>query len=397
MKAIAVRPGLPGSIHLADVPEPSVADVPGGQGVLARILRVGVDATDREINAGEYGEAPAGEHILVLGHESFGVVEEVGDAVTTLRPGDYVVFMVRRPGGSLYDAIGYQDMTTDDEYIERGISRRHGYLTERVVDHVDYAVRVPPGLRHVGVLLEPTSVAEKAIRQAYEIQRRLGVWRPRRAVVLGAGPLGLLATMALRVRGLDVVTYALAPKPNANADLCEAVGARYVSAADAPLKEAVRVFGAVDLMVEATGFSPLVFEAMERLGKNGVLVLTGIAGGDRRADAVHADHILQSFVLGNKVVVGSVNAARADFEQGVADLALAEAFWPGWLSALLTHPVPGLESHAEMIRLLTDARDAIKVYVDVGPPPAGREGHTPGCACAECAVSPEPASAIVVG
>jgi threonine dehydrogenase-like Zn-dependent dehydrogenase len=327
--------------------------------------RVGVDATDREINAAEYGTAPAGSRILVLGHESFGRVEAVGPAVTELKPGDYVVFMVRRPGDSLYDLIGYQDMTTSDTYFERGISQRHGYLTEKVVDHADYAIRVPVGLRHVGVLLEPTSVAEKAIRQAYAIQRRLGVWNPRRAIVLGAGPLGLIATMALRVRGLDVVTYALAKKPNRNADLVEAIGARYESAAERSLKQVVAEFGSVDLILEATGYSPLVFEAMERLGKNGVLILTGIAGGDRKADAIHADHILHRFVLGNKVVVGSVNAARVDFERGVADLALAESSWPGWAGRLLTHPVNGLQNFPEMIRLLTEAKDAIKIYVNV--------------------------------
>lgn len=367
MKAIAVYPGRANSIHLADIAEPRVDEVPDGRGVLARIVRVGVDATDREINAAEYGAAPPGSDILVLGHESFGVVEAVGKKVTEFRRGDYVVFMVRRPGDSLYDAIGYQDMTTSDTYFERGISLRHGYLTERVVDHADFAIKVPATLERVGVLLEPTSVAEKAIRQAYKIQERLGVWRPRRAVVLGAGPLGLLATMALRVRGLEVVTYALANKPNQNAELAEAIGADYVSAKSQSLKEVSKSFGNVDLVVEATGFSPLVFEAMERLGKNGVLVLTGIAGGDRKADAVHADHILQSFVLGNKVVVGSVNAARIDFEQGVADLALAEAHWPGWLSRLLTHPVRGLENYGEMIRLLTEAKDAIKIYVNVSP------------------------------
>jgi threonine dehydrogenase-like Zn-dependent dehydrogenase len=367
VKAIAVRPGQPNSIHLAEIPKPQLGEVPNGRGVLARMLRVGVDATDREINSAEYGAAPAGSDILVLGHESFAVVEAVGANVTEFAPGDYVVFMVRRPGCSVYDRIGYQDLTTDEEYFERGISKLHGYLTEYVVDSADYAILVPPGLRHVGVLLEPTSVAEKAIRQAYQAQRRLGVWRPGRAVVLGAGPLGLLATMALRVRGLEVVTYALAPKPNRNAELVEQLGARYASAKETSLKQVAAELGNVDLMVEATGFSPLVFEAMERLGKNGVLVLTGIAGGDRKADAVHADHILQSFVLGNKVVVGSVNAAHEDFEQGVADFALAEARWPGWLAQLLTHPVEGLGRYDEMIRLLAEAREAIKVFVNVSP------------------------------
>lgn len=365
MKAIAVRPGVAGSIHLAELPPPSLADVADGHGVLARVVAVGVDATDREINAAEYGAAPPGSDFLVLGHESLAVVEAVGSRVHHVAPGDLVVFSVRRPGTSVYDQIGYQDMTTDEVYFERGISLRHGYLTERIVDHADFAVKVPRSLGLLGVLLEPTSVAEKAIRQAYEIQRRLGVWRPQRAIVLGAGPLGLLATMALRARGLEVVTFARERLPNLNGALAEALGARYVSAQDASLKATAAALGNVDLIVEATGYSPLVFEAMERLGNNGVLVLTGIAGGDHRADAVHADHILQGFVLGNKVVVGSVNAARQDFERGVQDLVMAEALWPGWLGRLLTHRVAGLERHDEMMRLLTEEKRAVKVYVQV--------------------------------
>lgn len=365
MKAIAVIPGRPNSVHLADLPEPRLDAVADGRGVLARVLRVGVDATDREINAAAYGRVPEGADILVLGHECFCRVEAVGPNVTEVAPGDHVVFTVRRPGTSVYDRIGYADLTTDDEYLERGISRLHGFLAERVVDHADYAVKVPAALAEVGVLLEPTSVVEKAVRQAYRIQDRLGVWRPRRAVVLGAGPLGLLATMALRVRGLEVVTVARQPEPNRNAALANAVGARYANTSQQSLAEIATRLGNIDLMVEATGFSPLVFEAMERLGRNGVLVLTGIAGGDRKADAVHSDHILQGFVLGNKVVVGSVNAARVDFEQGVADMAMAEALWPGWLARLLTHRVAGLARYEEMMDLLANGKEVIKVYVEV--------------------------------
>ena len=367
MKAVAVRPGQAGSLHLAQLAEPALDEIADGHGVLARVLAVGVDATDREINAAAYGAPPPGAAFLVLGHESLCRVLQVGPRVRGLAPGDLVVFMVRRPGRSLYDQMGLQDMSTDDQYFERGISLRHGFLTERVVDHADYAIKVPGTLGTAGVLLEPTSVVEKALRQAYKIQERLGVWRPAQAIVLGAGPLGLLATMALRVRGLEVVTFARARMPHLNGHLAEQLGARYVSAQDASLKSVASTMANVDLIVEATGASPLVFEAMERLGRNGVLVLTGIAGGNRTADAVHADHILQGFVLGNKAMVGSVNAARVDFERGVSDLVMAEALWPGWLGRVLTHRVPGLDRYDEMMRLLTDEKDAIKIYVEVAP------------------------------
>ena len=192
MKAVAVLPGKPESVHLAEVPKPSVNDIPNGRGVLIKILRVGVDGTDKEINAAEYGAAPDGGNYLILGHESFGRVESIGAKVTEFKPGDYVALTVRRPGTSLYDTIGTYDMTTDDTYFERGINLRHGFLTEYVVDEPEYIVRVPENLKDVGVLMEPMSVAQKAIEQAYRIQQRLRVWRPKRAAVLGASTLGLL-------------------------------------------------------------------------------------------------------------------------------------------------------------------------------------------------------------
>ena len=108
MKAIAVIPGKPNSIHLRDAPKPMVEEVPDGRGVLVKVLRVGVDGTDKEINAAEYGAAPTGDDYLILGHESFGQVEAVGANVREFKPGDYVVPSVRRPGSSLYDRIGLQ-------------------------------------------------------------------------------------------------------------------------------------------------------------------------------------------------------------------------------------------------------------------------------------------------
>ncbi len=213
MKAIAVIPGKPNSIHLRDVPTPALAQVPEGRGVLVKVLRVGVDGTDKEINAAEYGAPPPGDDYLILGHESFGKVEAVGRGVTELRPGDYVVASVRRPGSSLYDRIGLQDMTTDDTYFERGINLLHGFLAEYYVDAAEFLVKVPERLAPVAVLMEPTSVAEKAIGQAYEIQRRLRVWRPQKAAVLGTGSLGLLASLFLRLRGLDVVAMGRTDPP----------------------------------------------------------------------------------------------------------------------------------------------------------------------------------------
>ncbi|MBV9209385.1 MAG: glucose 1-dehydrogenase [Acidobacteria bacterium] len=364
MKAIAVFPGKPDSVHLAEMEQPKLSEVKDGRGVLVKVLRVGVDGTDKEINAAEYGAAPPGYDFLVIGHESFGQVEAVGENVKEVKPGDYVVATVRRPGHSIYDLIGTNDMTTDDVYYERGINLLHGYLAEHYVDSADFIVKIPQGLKDVGVLLEPTTVVEKGITQAYEIQRRLRVWRPKRACVLGAGTIGLLATLVLRLRGLEVLTLGKTPKPYLNSDLIEAIGAAYGTTTDLPVIEAAKKYGPFDLMFEATGYSPLVFESMQALGKNGVLVVSSVTGGDRKAE-VPADKINLGFVLGNKVMVGTVNANREYFEMGVRDMAQAEAEYPGWLSRLLTHPVKGLENYQQLFDYLTNAKDAIKVYCQV--------------------------------
>jgi len=366
MKAIAVYPGQKNSAHLADVQTPSIEDIPNGRGVLVRVLRCGVDGTDKEINAAEYGAAPEGYDFLVMGHENFGRVEAVGPNVIELSPGDYVVATVRRRGSSIYDQIGTYDMTTDEVYFERGVSRRHGYLTEFYVDDPEYIVKVPAGLRDIAVIAEPLSVPEKGIILAFEIQRRLKVWQPRKAAVLGTGTIGLLATLILRLRGIEVTAFGRAPKPYLNSDLVEALGARYVSTDEMSLRDAAPVYGPFDLIYEATGFAPIVFEAMEALGKNGVLVLASVTGGNQMVE-VPAAKINLEFVLGNKVMVGTVNGNREYFEAAVRDLAMAEAQYPGWAARLLTHPVQGLDNYRELIDTLTSGQGVIKAFCEIAP------------------------------
>ncbi|WP_317996297.1 glucose 1-dehydrogenase [Vulcanimicrobium alpinum] len=364
MQAVAVSRNGSSGVALIDVAPPRLDEIPGGRGVLVRVVRVGVDGTDKEILAGEYGKPPPGETFLITGHESFGVVEAVGPNVHELAPGDLVVATVRRRGSSPYDAIGTYDMTTDDDYIERGINLRHGFLAEYYVDDPEYTVRVPPELRDVGVLLEPTSVVEKGIAQAYEIQRRLRIWKPRTAFVLGAGTIGLLAAMVLRLRGLDVHVFARDEAPNRNAALVAALGATYHATASVPFAQAAQSLAPADIIFEATGYSPFVFDAMDVLGKNGVLVLSSVTGGSRTVE-VPADRINLGFVLGNKVVVGTVNANREYFELGVRDHALAVATWGDWALRLITHRVSGLAQHAELLDLLTHGTGTIKVVCEV--------------------------------
>ncbi|MCI0438780.1 MAG: glucose 1-dehydrogenase [Chloroflexi bacterium] len=364
MKSIAVVPGKPKSIHLQELPMPSFDPVQNQRETLVKVLKVGLCGTDREIASGEYGEAPAGYNFLVLGHENLGAVEEVGNGVTEVSPGDYVVSMVRQPGTSHYDRLGMHDMTTDETYYEHGISRLHGFLTEYYVTNAEFLVRIPEAMAGVGVLLEPLSIVEKGVQQAYEIQRRMRMWKPARAAVLGAGTIGLLATLVLRLKGLDVVTMALTKAPYLNSELVERLGARYFSTREVSLTTASETHGPFDLIFEATGFSPLAFESMEVLGKNGVLILSSVTGGSREIK-VPADVINQSFVLGNKAMVGTISANREHYEAGVRDIVQAYGLYRGWLSSLITHSIDGLENYGEALNLLSSSENLIKLVVNV--------------------------------
>ncbi len=371
MKAVAVLPGKPNSVHLRDIPVPKLTDqphphvcrVPEGRGVLVKVLQVGVDATDREINEALYGNAPPGGEHLVIGHESFGQVLEVGDKVTEVKPGDYVTCTVRRPGGSLFDLIGRNDITSEETYYERGINLCHGYLTETFVDDAEYIVKVPVGLKHLGVLSEPASVCAKAIEQAFLAQQRLQVWRPRRAFVMGSGQIGLLATMMLRLRNIEVYTLATTPGPHRKSEITEAYGATYVSTKQTSLQDLVKQVGKPDLIFEATGNADVCFRSMEVLAHNGALIWTSITGGKKDV-TVDGAKINLEWVLGNKLLVSSVNGNRDHFAKGIEALSHGELMYPGVTERILTHPVAGLDQYKEMMHLLEENK-ALKVFVNV--------------------------------
>jgi threonine dehydrogenase-like Zn-dependent dehydrogenase len=341
--AVAVLPGTAKSIHLTTLPVP----VPGPDEVLVRVRRVGICGTDKEVVDAKFGTAPKGGDELVIGHEVLGVVESVGERVASLKAGDLVVATVRRPDGCPACLAGQPDMCVWRTYTERGIIGAHGYMVERFVEQERYLVTVPPALEALGVLLEPLSVVEKAARQADLIQRRLAVWTPATAIVVGAGPIGLLGTLLLRARGTDVFTVARTPAPNPAAAIVEACGAHYVSTKETPFAELGASLPNVDLVVEASGVSALAFEAMTVLGNNGVLVLLSITGGASEAPEP-IDAINRGIVLGNKVVVGSVNAAHEDFTNGVEHLARFDQLWPGLTGRLITDRLRGFDDAARI-------------------------------------------------
>ena len=368
MKAVAVTPKTVNSVRLQEMDKPKVSDITNGRGVLVEVLRVGACGTDREINNGEYGVAPEGYDFLVLGHENFGRIVEVGENVKEFAAGDFVVATVRRPGHSFYDDIGEQDFTTDSDYFERGISRLHGYMAEFYAESADFLVKIPPAIEKIAVLLEPLSIIEKGLKQASDIQERLKIWRPKTAAVLGTGSVGLLTAMALRLRGYEVHGFGRDTREGYfNAELLEEIGVTYDSTMETSVVASVEKYGEYDLIFECTGYSPIIFDAMQSLNENGVLILASVTGGTRKTDAVPSDQINQKFVLGNRVMFGTVNANREHFQYGVQDLALCEAMYQGWLSKMLTHKIEGLENYAKVFDILNNAAQykAIKVHFEV--------------------------------
>jgi len=365
MKAVAVRPGIAKSLHAREIEPRRIDDVPNGRGVLVRTLQVGICGTDREIYQGEFGAAPHGEDFLVIGHETLGEVIEVGPGVPSwLRPGMLVNPTVRRPGQSLQDRIGAQDFSADTEHVERGIGWMHGFMTERWVEDATWLVPVPTLLREVGLLCEPMSVGEKGVQQAFAVGGRVPLWRPERAAVLGAGPIGMLAALNLKMRGLDVVVYSRRAAPYRNSDMLQEIGVHYASAADSSFAEVAKAHGPFDIVFEASGNSEMVMTGVAGLANNGVLVVSSITGGHKTL-TFDADWFNLHLVVGNRAIVGMVNASRDHVAQGLEKLVRTEALHPGWLARLMTRRIEGLDRIDEIQASLESGAGEIKAYVAV--------------------------------
>jgi threonine dehydrogenase-like Zn-dependent dehydrogenase len=353
---VAVYPGRPNSIHLTRLPEPR----PGPDEVLIAVRRVGVCGTDKEIIDGHFGTPPPGSDELVLGHEVIGTVTATGAGVQSLRPGDLVVATVRGPDDCPACRAGQPDFCLWRRYREYGIIGLHGFMVERFVERPEYLIPVLPSLEPLGVLLEPLSVVEKAFRVAGAVQARLNAWRPETAVVFGAGPIGLLGTMLLRAEGVNVYTVARRPAPNLASSFIEAAGGHYVSTSEQSPAELARSIPNIDLIFESSGSSEPAFTGMSILGGNGVLVLLSLTGGDRTL-SIPSDALNREFVLGNKLMVGSVNSHRVDFVAGVDHLTRFETLWPGLTGHLITTRLEGFDE-ADRIR---DA-GGIKAVIELG-------------------------------
>ncbi|ADO67914.1 glucose 1-dehydrogenase [Stigmatella aurantiaca] len=339
MKAVAVFPKSR-EVRVIDVPEPRLR---APTGVRVRTLEVGVCGTDQEIAEFRHGAPPEGEDFLIVGHEALGEVVEVGAQVKGLKPGDLVVPRVRRP--CPHEACpacrsGNPDFCVTGDYLERGIQKAHGFCVEFFVEEEASLHPVPSSLRGVAVLTEPLTIAEKALRELDTLKRRLP-WKgkPGQAVVLGAGPVGLLGAMAFLRAGHATTVYSRSPKPNPKAAVAEAVGAPYLSSKEVPAEALARRLGAVDVVYEASGAAKAGFEVLKVLGPNGVFIFTGVPGRKEPLELEGAA-LLKQLVLKNQLVLGTVNASAGDFQAALEDLGHFQKRWPGQLEALLTERHP---------------------------------------------------------
>jgi threonine dehydrogenase-like Zn-dependent dehydrogenase len=337
MQALVTDPRRPHSTHVAEVPEPRTAD----GAVLVRPLEIGVCGTDREISEGLFGVAPDGEEHLVLGHELVGVVERDGHGFAR---GDLVAATVRRSCGRCAPcAAGAPDACDTGDYLERGITRLHGFAAELVTEAPEHLVAVPPALGRLGVLSEPASVAERSLRHVRAVGGRQP-WGPRRALVIGTGAIGMLGTYLLRMDGLEVWAASRSPGGE-KARLVEACGARHVATSETPLATVAEDVGGFDVILEAAGDAQVMLDTLGLLRRNGVACLLGIDGRPRDV-AIDGRVLGVDAILGNRALFGSVNANRVDWTAAVERLAGARERWPDALEAFVGLRTP-LDGFAE--------------------------------------------------
>ena len=356
MRAVGVSPNRR-EVQLVDHQAPQILS---DFDVKIRSLEVGICGTDKEICHFVYGAPPAGFDYLVIGHESLGEVVEVGAKVRHLKKGDLVVPSVRRPcphEDCQSCREDRQDFCFTGDFTECGIKMKHGFMTEFYVDEERFLTPVSHDLRDVGVLVEPLTVAEKGLEQVWQVQKRLPWIRKDapadargtglRAVVLGAGPIGILGAMALVRHGFETYVYSRSKKPNPKADLVESFGAKYISSESVTVDQLAEQVGNIDLVYEAVGLSKISYDVMRVLGMNGVYVFTGIPA-PRAPIPVEADNIMRNMVLKNQAVVGTVNADKKAFEDAISDLGIFMKRWPTALKSLITGRYT-LDSYKELL------------------------------------------------
>ncbi|HET8752777.1 MAG TPA: glucose 1-dehydrogenase, partial [Salinimicrobium sp.] len=344
MKAISLLPGTT-NISLVDVEEPQIQ---ARDEIKIKVMQVGICGTDREEASGGRADAPPGEEKLIIGHEMFGEVMEIGEAVKKVKKGDFGLFTVRRGCEKCVACKNNRsDMCFTGDYTERGIKAIDGFQAQYVVDKEQYFVKVPDAIKDIGVLTEPMSVAAKAIDEALIIQKarfkdfeESGEWlKGKKALVAGIGAIGLLGAFALRLRGAEVYGLDIVDEKTLRPQILKDIGGKYVDGRKVKTTDLDDELGEMDFIFEATGFAELQVNLIDALGINGIYVQTGIPGGNTDV-TIDGANLMRQLVLKNQVVLGSVNASPRHFEIAVADLKGSKEKWPEAVKQLITEKVP---------------------------------------------------------
>lgn len=355
MKAIAITPGV-GAAELIDVEEPAIMSPTQ---VKLKVLEVGICGTDREEVLGGRADAPPNSSKLVIGHEMLGQVVDVGANVTKVARGDYAVFTVRRGCGKCEPCLNDRaDMCYTGNYEERGIKARHGFETQFVVDDEAFLVKVPAAAKSIGVLAEPMSIVQKAVNESIRIQStRLPLdesWiNGATAVVAGIGAIGMLAVIALRLRGVKVIGMDIVADDSKRAQLLKQLGGRYINTKKVDLEQLDDTLGQIDFIFESAGVAQLGFDLIDVLGTNGIYVMTGIPH-EGKPICFPAAEAMAQMVLKNQVILGSVNASTQHFEMGIADLEKAKKQWGDLIDGLITTRVSYFEFETALDRRSED-------------------------------------------
>ena len=365
-------------VHSFELPMPEIKQP---DEVLVRIKEVGLDGTD--FNIVRYGlhDLAEGRHEMAMGHEMVGVVEAVGSRVKSLVPGDPVTMTVRRGCGQCHPCLHNQsDMCMTGLYTERGIHKLDGFLTQFAVDHEQYILKVPTHLVKLAVFTEPLSIAEKGIEQIKVIQSRLPWACPhpehtflsedwgkcKTALVVGAGPLGLLATALLRLAQVHTYVTDIVPEDNPKVHLAKHLGAIYIDARTKAPNELVELCcqtGNLDIIFEASGAAGTAVELINYMSRSSIYVMTGIPRGDLVIQ-VDAAQLVRQMVRYNQVVVGSVNSNRSHFEASLRNIGEVDSRFDGMLSEMITHRFR-LEDYQDAFAL-SDPKH-IKTVIEVEP------------------------------
>jgi len=351
MFSVGLKKDTPG-IFSFDIPKPALSRP---DEVLVRLQACGICGTDKSLHLNHLVDAPGLEDFLILGHEGYGVVEEVGREVREFRSGDTVVPTVRRGCGICSACRNHQsDYCYTGLYTERGIHKLHGFLTEYVVVSERHLVHLPVELAALGVWVEPMSIIMKAIDQLQLIQQRVPFFCPhpahawdagqwggcKKSIVIGAGPLGFLATAVLAYHGMELYNVEIVPEDNAKVRFIEELGAQYIDGKTFTPEQVAKGIDRVDLIFEASGASKLAIDFIPVMSRNAIYLMTGVPRVSGKHETFDADLLLRQIVRQNQVIIGSVNGNREHFKKAVRTIQLIEGRFDHILSRAITHRFP---------------------------------------------------------